>query len=212
MSDHDEAADAATAEKATERLSFFSDAVIAIAITLLAIELPVPTGDTSEQIIASFFEISGEYLTFLISFLVIANHWMAHHRLFRFVNRSDGAVMRLNILWLLLIVLNPFLTKVLNEGSIGLARFSLYAVAQAVQVLIYAAMVALIARRGWFTANAPRSFRERGYLPTVYLAIGFLVSVPAFILIHSWAYAIWALLPNLLGFIGRRAGLAKARP
>ena len=107
----------ATAAKATERLTFFSDAVVAIAITLLAIELPVPTGATTAEFLAVVHEETFEYVTFLISFVVIAAHWRIHHSLFRHVRRCDGVRCHLNMLWLLLIVLTPFFTSVLNGAN-----------------------------------------------------------------------------------------------
>jgi len=52
----------------------------------------------------------------LISFVVIAAHWRLHHRIFRYVRVATKAIIRLNIYWLLLIVLTPFTTKMLSIG------------------------------------------------------------------------------------------------
>jgi hypothetical protein len=66
-------------EKASaERLKFFSDAVIAIAMTLLALELPVPSGETVGEVWRSFGGNWEEYLAFLITFWVIGQQWMNH--------------------------------------------------------------------------------------------------------------------------------------
>lgn len=54
---------------AAERLAFFSDAVVAIAITLLAIDLPVPTGDSTPEFLAALRADPLDYLAFLISFV-----------------------------------------------------------------------------------------------------------------------------------------------
>src|SRR3954452_23319670 len=79
--------DAEVAVGSAERLVFFSDAVVAIAITLLALELPVPTGDTNAAVWHSLGDHLGEYLAFLISFAVIGSHWFGHHQLFRYLGR-----------------------------------------------------------------------------------------------------------------------------
>ena len=69
---------------------FFSDAVVAIAITLLAIELPVPESTTTSELLAALAEDSLAYLTFVISFLVVVAHCRAHHRVFRYLGGSTG--------------------------------------------------------------------------------------------------------------------------
>lgn len=84
--------------KAADRVVFFSDAVIAIAITLLALALPVPDlkgTATNGQYWHALTAERSDYLTFLISFAVIGNHWVTHRRVFRYVRRVDGHVGRL---------------------------------------------------------------------------------------------------------------------
>lgn len=207
MGEGDEWIDGRTeaASAAAERLTFFSDAVVAIAITLLAIDLPVPEGNSVEELLASLTANAFEYLAFIISFLVIANHWTIHHRIFGWVRRVDDAVIRLDIFWLLLVVVNPFLTRVLTEGDSNVLRFGMYAVAQALMMLAIAGMVATVARRHWFADDAPAYLMTpRGYLLLVLSAAAFLVSVPAFLLIDQWAFAIWAVVPLVGGRLAHR--------
>lgn len=198
-----ERAEAATADKATERLTFFSDAVIAIAITLLAIELPLPEVASMEAFTESVRAHGYEYLAFLISFGVIGNHWTVHHGVFRYVHRADGRAVRLNLAWLLVIVATPFLTKVAAEGH-GVLSFASYAVPQALQTLLMAWLIHEIARHGWFEPDAPPSLTVRGHLRSLYFAAGFLVSIPAYLLIGSWAIALWWLVPVGLTLATRR--------
>ncbi len=195
---------------AAERLTFFSDAVVAIAITLLAIELPVPSGATTAEFLASLREGWFEYLAFFISFAVIANHWAAHHRVFRYVWRADPPVVGLNLFWLLLVVLTPFLTRILTEGDVGFVQFAMYAVAQAVQLATFAVMLAVLARRGWFAPDAPRSLTVRGWARSLTIAAGFLLSLPCFLLVGTWAFAVWALVPVLGARLLRRTGVIVA--
>jgi uncharacterized membrane protein len=196
---------------AAERLTFFSDAVVAIAITLLAIDLPVPDGETSAELWDGLVAGSFEYLAFLISFLVIANHWTAHHRVFRWVRRADPPVVQLNLLWLLLVVVNPFLTRLITEGDLDFLRFSMYAAAQGLQMLAMAAMIMVLARRGWFAAGAPEWLTRRGWVRSVVGAAAFLVSVPLFPLLGRWAFAVWVLVPVVTGRVLARTGAITAR-
>jgi len=195
---------------AAERMTFFSDAVVAIAITLLAIDLPVPSGAGPAEFTASLREGWFEYLAVLISFAVIANHWAAHHRVFRYVRRADAPLVGLNLFWLLMVVVTPFLTRILTEGDVGFVQFSMYAVAQAVQMGTFAVMIAVLNRRGWFVARTPRSLTVRGWGNSLVGASGFLLSVPLFPLVGAWAFAVWALVPMLGGRLLQRAGVIAA--
>jgi len=76
--------------RAADRLTLFSDAVVAIAITLLAIDLPLPEGDTVSGFWLSARHDSGHYAAFLISFFAIAAAWRDHHDIFRYVRRVDS--------------------------------------------------------------------------------------------------------------------------
>ena len=74
--------------RATDRLTLFSDAVVAIAITLLAIDLPVPEGGTVPLFWDSVRHNGGHYAAFLISFFAIAAAWRDHHDIFKYVRRG----------------------------------------------------------------------------------------------------------------------------
>ena len=100
--------------RATDRLTLFSDAVVAIAITLLAIDLPVPEGGTVPLFGESVRHNGGHYAAFLISFFAIAAAWRDHHDIFKYVRRVDTRLRTFNTFWLLMIVLNPFATKLLT--------------------------------------------------------------------------------------------------
>lgn len=103
-----------------ERLIFFSDAVFAIAITLLALEirLPIQPGDLPDsQLLQLLTDIWHKYLSFAISFLVIGAFWMSHHRKFRFIKRYDTNLIILNLFLLMGIAFIPFPTSVLSENT-----------------------------------------------------------------------------------------------
>jgi len=192
---------------AAERLAFFSDAVVAIAITLLAIELPVPRGETNAEFFTSVREESFAYLTFLVSFLVIAIYWMAHHRVFRYVARVDQRLVVLNLAWLLLIVLTPFLTEVVREGdNLTIARFGTYALAQALILGVFALIMARLERDRMYVPGTPAGLTHHGWLGPVFTSAAFLVSIPLFAVIEGWAFAVWAIVPMILGRISDRLG------
>ncbi|MGW5668393.1 TMEM175 family protein [Micromonospora sp. NPDC003776] len=177
-----------------ERLVFFSDAVVAIAITLLALELPVPAGGTNTELWRDLGRHVDEYVAFLISFAVIGGHWFLHHRTFGHVARLSGRLVRWNMLWLLMIVLTPFVTKVIVGDGAFAARFTLYAAVQALASLAFLLAVVELDRRGLARAGTPRALFRNGYRMLSIAAGAFAVSIPLAFVTH-WAYACWAVIP-----------------
>lgn len=105
-----------------ERLTFFSDAVIAIAITLLAVDIGLPEHLTAATIGEALGDLLPSLTAFAISFAVIGIYWVAHHRMFRYVTAWDGRLLVLNLVFLFFIAIQPFTTSVLGEhGDLALA-------------------------------------------------------------------------------------------
>ena len=101
-----------------ERLIFFSDAVFAIAITLLVIEIRIP--DVHEAVndhvlLQSLGHLVPKFVGFLISFMLIGLYWSVHHRMFGFVTSYNRRLILLNLLFLFFIVLMPFSTGFYSE-------------------------------------------------------------------------------------------------
>ena len=103
-----------------ERLILFTDAVFAIAITLLVIEIRVPElhHATEADALVGLQRLIPKFIGFIISFFVIAIYWVAHHRIFRFVHRLDSQLIWINLFFLLGIVLMPFTTAYQSEYSL----------------------------------------------------------------------------------------------
>jgi uncharacterized membrane protein len=101
-----------------ERLVFFSDAVFAIAITLLAIEIRLPESEgtlTDGQLVHTLLSLWPQYLGYVISFLVIGLFWLGHHRKFCLIQRYDNTLLIINIIMLMLVAFSPFPTSLLSE-------------------------------------------------------------------------------------------------
>lgn len=200
---------------ATERLVFFSDAVIAIAITLLALELPIPEGATTAASWHDFRHDLGDYLAFLISFIVIANSWFSHHWLYRYVRRVHRRVAGINMLWLLTVVVTPFATRALvGDGTAFPMAFTLYAGIQAAAQLTFVALIVTIRHDHLIAAEVPPGTFNRGIARSLSMAIAFLVSIPIAYETH-WAFALWAAngyLARMISYLLVRMRHAKAQP
>ena len=102
-----------------ERMIFFSDAIFAIAITILIIEIKIPdihSGSiTDNQLWQGLVSIIPKFIGFLVSFFVIGLYWLAHHRMFRYVTHCSQKLLWNNLLFMLPIVVMPFSTAFLSE-------------------------------------------------------------------------------------------------
>ena len=99
----------------TGRIEAFSDAVFAIAITLLIIEIGVPHVGEEGTLFESLVHLWPSYLGYATSFLVIGTVWANHHNRFRLIPRSDHILLFLNILFLMCVAFIPFPTALLAE-------------------------------------------------------------------------------------------------
>jgi uncharacterized membrane protein len=105
-----------------DRILFFSDAVFAIAITLLIVDLPshlLEAADSHTQVQSGQILRQSEpgIIGFGISFAVIGLFWVGHHGLFRYIKSIDRRLMLLNLLFVGIIAFLPFPTALLSATS-----------------------------------------------------------------------------------------------
>jgi len=105
------------AESETARLEAFSDGVFAIAITLLILEIKVPTGAEIQQqgLTRALVDRWPSYLGYVISFVTIGIMWVNHHALFTYIRRADRTLLLANLGLLMTVSFLPFPTAVLAE-------------------------------------------------------------------------------------------------
>lgn len=104
-----------------ERLIFFSDAVFAIAITILVIDLKVPMvpeNATEAQFLNEFAKQIPQLLGFVMSFFLIGIYWTAHHNMFGYVINYSKRLLWINLIFLFTIVIMPFTTAIYSEYSV----------------------------------------------------------------------------------------------
>jgi uncharacterized membrane protein len=105
-------------ERGLDRLVNFSDAVVAIAITLLVLPLvELPSELSTKPFRDVMSEHSWSLIGFGVSFLVIARLWRVHHQIFERVRDYNAALIWLNFTWLFTIVLLPFPTALLGSND-----------------------------------------------------------------------------------------------
>ncbi|MGA8114320.1 MAG: TMEM175 family protein [Actinocatenispora sp.] len=196
---------------AASRLTFFCDAVVAIAITLLALDLPVPGNtESSRQVVAEMSEHFDVYLAFLISFVVVAYNWRTHHWVFRYLGRVNGRLFHFSMLWLLMMISTPFATRVLTADGGFVFRFGLYAGVQAMSAVAFLLMTWEMDHRHLARPGTPADVISGSYRRSWGLALAFGVSIPVSLVAGGWAYACWPLAPLVIN--GLRTLGTRQRP
>lgn len=100
-----------------DRISFFTDGVFAIAITLLVIEFKVPLVEHPTDLLLwhKLAHMGWLLLGFLISFCIVGYYWSVHHRIFGYVEKYTSRLIWLNLMFLFSVVLLPFTSGLLGE-------------------------------------------------------------------------------------------------
>ena len=180
-----------------DRAGAFSDGVMAIAITLLILEVRVPEieprlidADLVRQVLALW----PKYLGYFTSFWVIGLYWLAHHRIFGYIRGYDRRLLILNLLFLFFVAFMPFPTALLFSYPAKLITVAFYAGTLALMglTLLWLWLYALRHRGFVDETLAPSTIRSttRGLLAT---ALIFLTSVAIALFNPNWAMLSWLL-------------------
>ena len=102
------------AERNPARVVFFSDALFAITVTVLVLEIRPPTDYTN--LLHRLVALWPSYLAYALTFLFIGQVWANHHVMFDHIRAVDRAVLLLNTLLLMIVAFLPFTTSVLAEA------------------------------------------------------------------------------------------------
>jgi uncharacterized membrane protein len=109
--------------------------------------------------------------------------------------RVENRVVALNLGWLLMIVITPFMTRLLAEDDISQTSFGLYAGSQAVLCVVFALMAWTLDRNPLLRADPTDGAARRGAAVSLLWVAAFAISIPVFALVHEWAFLCWWLIP-----------------
>ncbi len=185
------------------RMEAFSDGVLAIAITLLVLDLAIrPPGSPTEE----FFRAWPSYVAYVVSFLTIGGAWVAHHSLTDRMERVDSLFLRLNLLFLLAIAFLPFPTRLVAEAlerSTDWERMAVtvYGITILVARLMFAVLVSYSRREHLRQERADdpdlREARQKSGVTLVGYAVTILVGLllPIVAIVLYFALAVFLVVP-----------------
>jgi TMEM175 potassium channel family protein len=136
----------------TTRLEAFSDAVIAIIITIMVLELPRPEGAD----LAALRPVYATALTYLLSFIYLGIYWNNHHHMMHLVSRVNGAVLWANMHLLFWLSLVPFATGWMGETHLAPVPTAAYGI-----ILIMAAAAYSLLQAAVFRLEGPDSLLRK---------------------------------------------------
>jgi uncharacterized membrane protein len=182
------------------RIVAFSDGVMAIAITLLVLNIDVPElpDDRAYQLADELYQLAPTLLAYALSFAVIGRFWMGHHRFFGTLYGFDAGLIALNLAYLAFVVLIPFTTDLVDSYSSEPAAPISYAVNLGCAALVNWLMMRYALNRGLIRQRYRAMIEEHGRRRALITPVLFAVSIPVALVSPAFAELIWVgiLLPR----------------
>ncbi len=193
-----------------ERIAFFSDAVIAIAITLLALDIRLPEGAEhfdSAQLRHALAAMSPKFVAYVVSFFVIGQFWVSHHLRFRYIRRFDATLIWINLGFLMVIGFAPFASAVLSTNSSSTAHVFYNCTMLAAALLSTLLWAYATANHRLVDADLDPRIRRRSLIAPLMVAAVFAVSaIVAAIDVHLSRWCWLLLIPGALASPAQRMG------
>jgi len=173
----------------TDRIAFFSDAVFAIALTLLVLDIRLPEGLDDADVGGALLELLPQFFAYALTFAVLGINWVSHHRKYRYIERFDTRFVWLNLVFLAVVALAPFPTSVLSEYATA-ASVTLYAVQVAMLGIMQAVIWSYAHARGLMSPRIDDGVYRYSLAGTLVAPVIFLLTIPVAIFIDP-VVAMW---------------------
>lgn len=183
--------------RALDRAIAFSDGVFAIAITLLVLNFRVPNvsgHSINQKLLDALKDDGGLWLSFALSFLIVARLWMVHHRLSLLLRRIDSRFIVLNLLFLACVVVLPFPTELLGNYGDTITATVLYAAAMTAAGLASTALWQHAWNSHLYDARVTDAWAKRSRANGLSVPIVFALSIPVAFVDADVAKMLWGLL------------------
>ena len=194
-------------DHSAHRLVQFSDGVFTVALTLLVIDIAVPTLPNSvseKQIVDQLVGQIPNIEAFLLTFWVVGLYWLTHHRHFQFIRRYDSPLLLLNLLLLMTVCFIPWPTAVLGHYGDYFAVWVLYALSMAAMGFATAGVWAYASGKANLVDGVTPELRRFYLLRALVQPLVFLASIPIAAVSLSLGQLSWVAIFVVLFFLSRR--------
>jgi uncharacterized membrane protein len=191
MTKLDTAGAPAREKRSFDRFVNFSDGVFAIAITLLVLDVRMPSMDATAMappLGPQLASLMPNLFAFMLSFVVIGGYWVAHNGLFKLIDRSDIRLVWLNLLVLFFIVLLPLPTQIVADYGNTTLGVEIYAGAMTLTGL---SILALTAYAKHAHLTAPEADVGMSMMKSALTPLVFASSMVVAIWSPTWATNMW---------------------
>jgi TMEM175 potassium channel family protein len=178
------------------RVLAFTDGLFAIAMTLLIVDIAVPTLSTSDSVhdlADALNDLTSNFVSFFISFAVIGRYWVAHHSYFSALARMDKGLINWNLVYLAFIAFLPFPTALLGTYFENPLSIAIYAVNVAAVSGMEVVLFGHAQRRGLLERQLPPDVYRFGVMMSLSPVLFFLASIPVAFASTTAAVCFWFL-------------------
>ena len=196
-----------------DRLLTLSDGVVAIALTLLVLQLRVPpvshlsNADSASQLAAQLGDDGDQLISYVISFYIVANFWLVHHRVFTQLRGQSEDLAWLNFAFLFTISIMPFASDLIGQYGENPLAVTIFAVNLLLASLATQATLELARRHGLMVKGADPRDRRAGMLRAFGASLVILASIAVAWVNPDLAKYLWllmALVPRLAVYLANR--------
>jgi len=173
------------------RVLALSDGVFAIALTLLVLDLALPLSAPGSSLRDEIAGRQTHFIAFAVSLLLVGSSWGSHHRLFTMLQRVDGTLLSLNIVYLGLVVLIPFAQTVLAGHLNDPFAFVLFAGIIAGVGITDGTLYVYARHKRMLRIHLPTRANRIELLRSVALVATFLISMPLAWLLGPYTMILW---------------------
>jgi uncharacterized membrane protein len=174
----------------TKRIETLVDGVFAIALTLLVLNIDVPTivGSVTDQVLWQYMvNLSQQLWIYAFSFLLLSSFWRINHQQFFFIKEADSNLIWITVLWLMFIALIPFSTNFVSHfGSHAVPMF-FFNLNMLIIGMFYILIWTYVSKKDYFHENADKKKLQEVNRMNYILPIAALIAIGVTFVKPSWS-------------------------